>query len=261
MATRYLGDGFDIHGGGTDLIFPHHENEIAQSEAASGQTFARYWLHNGMVNLGGEKMSKSTGHLVDLHEATSRFGGMAIRLFYLRAHYRSPLEFGEALLVDAAAAHERITRFLERSGPPTAEADPEVLDRFRTHMDRDFATPEAVGVLFDALRDANRALDQGRDAPGLSAAVHELVSVLGLDAEAPPTVSLDDVAGSLGELAAELGLATDGGPEQVMERLLAARTAARAARDWPTADLVRDRLGVVGIVVEDTAHGPRWLRR
>jgi cysteinyl-tRNA synthetase len=261
MATRYLGDGFDIHGGGTDLIFPHHENEIAQSEAASGRTFARYWLHNGMVNLGGEKMSKSTGHLVDLHAAISRFGGMAVRLFYLRAHYRSPLEFGEALLVDAAAAHERINRFLERSGPPTAEADPEVLERFRSHMDRDFATPEAVGVLFDALRDANRALDQGRDAPGLSAAVHELVSVLGLDAEAPPPVSLDAVAGALGELAAELGLATDGGPEQVMERLLAARTAARAARDWPTADLVRDRLGVVGIVVEDTADGPRWLRR
>ena len=113
MAAKYLGEEFDIHGGGSDLIFPHHENEIAQSEGATGKPFAHYWLHNGMVNLGGEKMSKSTGVLVDLGEAIRRFGGMAIRLLYLRAHYRSPIEFREELAADAAAAFALISAFYE----------------------------------------------------------------------------------------------------------------------------------------------------
>ena len=124
MAARYLGDDFDIHGGGTDLIFPHHENEIAQSEGASGAPFCRYWLHNGMVNLGGEKMSKSTGVVVDLATLLERHGGRALRLLFLRAHYRSPIEYSEELLAEAADSWERLSRFLERvePGPPDAEA-------------------------------------------------------------------------------------------------------------------------------------------
>jgi cysteinyl-tRNA synthetase len=260
MAAKYLGDGFDIHGGGSDLIFPHHENEIAQSEAATGETFARYWLHNGMVNLGGEKMSKSTGHLVDLATAIDRYGGLAVRLFYLRAHYRSPLEFSEELLADAGASLERIVRLLERvPRPEGVEPAPSVMAAFRDRMDDDFSTPEALGVLFDAVRDANRALDAGEDAAALVAAVHEIVDVLGLR-PASDGPALDEMAAQLAVLASELDVDPSGSPAEVVDRLVAHRAAARSQRDFATSDLVRDRLAAVGIVVEDTADGSRWHR-
>ncbi len=260
MAAEYLGDGFDIHGGGIDLIFPHHENEIAQSEAASGTTFARYWLHNGMVNLGGEKMSKSTGHLVDLATAVERYGGLAVRLFYLRAHYRSPLEFSEELLADAAAALDRIARFLDRAPRPDGvDPDGGVIAGFAERMDDDFATPEALGVLFDAIRDANRALDADEESGPLVVAVHEIVDVLGLRPEAGDD-GLDTLAGEMEALATELGVDVGGTPGEVLDRLVAHRADARSRRDFATADLVRDRLASIGIVVEDTADGARWHR-
>ncbi|MFP5331363.1 MAG: cysteine--tRNA ligase, partial [Acidimicrobiia bacterium] len=139
MSSEFLGDTFDIHGGGNDLIFPHHENEIAQSEGATGKPFARYWLHSGMVNLSGEKMSKSTGHIIGLHEAIAQYGGTAVRLFYLRAHYRSPLEFSEELVADAKASLDRIGRVLGRTEPGGAP-DVGVIARFVEKMDADFAT-------------------------------------------------------------------------------------------------------------------------
>src|SRR5690606_16061825 len=138
MARRYLGDDFDIHAGGTDLIFPHHENEIAQSETATGKRFARYWLHNGMVNLDGAKMAKSTGNVVDLATALDTYGGMPLRLLFLRAHYRAPIEYSAELVEEAAEAYRRIERLLERVPPTDAEADPGVLDAFREAMDDDF---------------------------------------------------------------------------------------------------------------------------
>jgi cysteinyl-tRNA synthetase len=261
MAARYLGATFDIHGGGTDLIFPHHENEIAQSEAASGATFARYWLHNEMLNLGGEKMSKSTGHVVDLAAAIERFGGTAVRLFYLRSHYRSPQEFSEALLEDAAAALERIERFFLRAPrAPGVEADAEVVGRFTAAMDEDFATPEALGVLFDALREANRALDHGEDADGLVAAVHEIVDVLGVRPPAPGAMVVPEpVAVGIRVLAAELGVS--GGDDELVDRLVEQRTRARAERRWADSDRIRDRLAELGVVLEDAADGTRWHRR
>jgi cysteinyl-tRNA synthetase len=256
MSSLYLGDSFDIHGGGNDLIFPHHENEIAQSEGASGEQFARYWLHSGMVNLGGEKMSKSTGHVFGLHEAIERYGGTAVRLFYLRAHYRSPLEFSEELLKDARSALDRIVRVVERSeagGTP----DPVVMDRFVEKMDADFATPEALSVLFDAVRDANRALDAGEDAAGVVAAVHEIVDVLGLR---PPTAGLDDVAEAIADLAEQVGASVGSTVEETLDSLLERRASARAEWDFVTGDAIRDGLSSIGVVVEDTADGARWHR-
>ncbi len=258
MAMKYLGETIDIHGGGNDLIFPHHENEIAQSEGATGKPFAQYWLHNGMVNLAGEKMSKSTGVLVDLAEAIRRFGGMAVRLLYLRAHYRSPLEFREELVADAASAVERLDRFRRRFPPPDAAADPEALERFRRVMDDDFGTPEAVGLLFDLVREANRMADEGQDPAGIVAAFYEIAGVLGL---VFASTGLDDLADPLASLAAEFGVEVDGDPVACLESLLARRRRAREERDWPLADAIRDRLDALGIVVEDSADGTRWHRR
>ena len=257
MARRYLGDDFDIHAGGTDLIFPHHENEIAQSETATGKRFARYWLHNGMVNLDGAKMAKSTGNVVDLATALDTYGGMPLRLLFLRAHYRAPIEYSAELVEEAAEAYRRIERLLERVPPTDAEADPGVLDAFREAMDDDFGTPEAVAVLFDTIREANRRLDAGGEADALVAAVREIVGVLGLDA--------GDTAGGLDEeairaVAAEFGVEADGDIEDAIEKLLAVRAEARQARDFATADAVRDGLSRAGVVVEDTPDGARWLR-
>jgi cysteinyl-tRNA synthetase len=257
MARRYLGDDFDIHGGGTDLIFPHHENEIAQSETATGKRFARYWLHNGMVNLDGAKMAKSTGNVVDLATALDTYGGMPLRLLFLRAHYRAPIEYSSDLVEEAAEAHRRIERLLERVPSSGAESDGGVIDAFREAMDDDFGTPEAVAVLFDTIREANRRLDAGGEADSLVAAVREIVAVLGLDA-GDSTGGLDEEA--IKAVAAEFGVEVDGDVEDAIEKLLAVRAEARQARDFATADAVRESLSRVGVVVEDTPDGARWLR-
>ncbi len=254
MAARYLGSDFAIHGGGNDLIFPHHENEIAQSEGAIGQTFARYWLHNGMLNLSGEKMSKSTGRLIELTEAIKRFGGPSLRFFYLRAHYRSPLEFSEELLEGSASSYERLQRFRARS-QTAAETEPDsaLMDQFVTAMDDDFGIPQALAMIFEAVGEANRALDAGQPRPEYEAAIREMLTVLGF---AEPGGDRGDVTA----LAAELGLAT-GGLDETMTSILAARAEARTNRDFARSDLIRDRLEAAGIVVEDTADGARWFRR
>jgi len=256
MSLEYLGDGFDIHAGGSDLIFPHHENEIAQSEAATGARFARYWLHNEMINLGGEKMAKSTGHVIDLTDAVERFSPMAVRLFYLRAHYRTPQEYSEDLLADARSAVERLWAF-HRRGTPSGEPDPEVIDRFVEAMDDDFNTPEAVSALFEVVREGNRVLDAGGDAGQHFATFATIAGVLGLS---PPDTDLEGLAEQLAELASSLDVARGSTPEATIERLLDARSEARARSDWATADTIRVRIGAMGIVIEDTADGARWHR-
>jgi cysteinyl-tRNA synthetase len=254
MAARYLGADFAIHGGGNDLIFPHHENEIAQSEGATGKAFARYWLHNGMLNLSGEKMSKSTGRLIELSEAIKRFGGMSLRLFYLRAQYRSPLEFSEELLESAASSYERLQRFLARSQTASeVEPDPELMERFVTAMDDDFGTPQALALVFETVGEAHRALDAGSPMPGHEAAIREMLSVLGF---APRQIDDEDI----NRLADELGLPVEG-LDETMNAILAARAEARSQRDFARSDLIRDRLEAAGIVVEDTPDGARWFRR
>ena len=257
MSAKYLGIPFDIHGGGADLIFPHHENEIAQSEGASGRGFARYWLHNGMVNLGGEKLSKSTGHVVDLAEAIESHGGPVVRLFYLRAAYRSPLEFSGDLLEEAAAGLERLRAFLRRAAPTPESAHAGTLDRFAAAMDDDFNTAGALAVLFDTVREGNAVLDQGGYAGPSAAAVQEVCDVLGLDIAQD---GLEDLVFHLEGLAASHGLGS-GDPEIALERLLEARDAARKVRDWGRADAIRNDLAAVGILIEDSADGTRWYRR
>ncbi len=253
MATKYLGDGFDIHGGGTDLIFPHHENEIAQSEGASGDTFARYWLHNGMVNLGGEKMAKSTGVLVDLASIAEKHGGRALRLLFLRAHYRSPIEYSDELLSEAEEALDRLQRFRDRAWP--GDPDSATLDRFRQVMDEDFASPEAVSLLFDLVRDGNRALDEGRDASAIAGAVEEIVGVFGLD----DASSSAETALELGDLPARFGI--EGTGPDAVDRLVEARALARKERRFDDADAIRLGLEEVGVILEDGPDGTHWLRR
>jgi cysteinyl-tRNA synthetase len=241
MAAEYLGSDFAIHGGGNDLVFPHHENEIAQSEGASGEVFARYWLHNGMVNLGGEKMSKSTGRLIDLEEILDTHGGKALRMLYVRAHYRSPIEFSEELLAEAEEAVDRIERFRERIQP--GEPDPEAIARFTEVMDEDFGTPQAVSLMFDLIREGNRLLDAGEDASAQAGAVEVIVGVLGLDDAEGTLVSVDAI------------------DDEEIEALLAERDRARAERDFGRADEIRDRLTAAGVIIEDGPDGTRWFRR
>jgi cysteinyl-tRNA synthetase len=259
MARRYLGDGFDIHAGGNDLVFPHHENEIAQAEAAvEGARFCRYWMHNGLLNLGGEKMSKSTGHIVDLLEAVRRYPPLAVRLFYLRTHYRKPLEFTTEALDDAAASLDRLWAFRRRTGDaPDAAPDPDAMERFRTALDDDFDVAGGLAVMFDAGREGNRLLDAGEDAAAWVAAYDTMAGVLGL---AEPEVDLADLADPLASLAGAFGVAAAPGAAMV-EGLLERRRQARDGHDWATADAIRDRLGEIGIVIEDTADGARWHRR
>ncbi len=258
MSARYLGIPFDIHAGGADLIFPHHENEIAQSEGAYGEPFARYWLHNGMVNLQGEKMSKSTGLLVDLAGAIERSGGAALRLFYLRAAYRSPLEFSPRHLDEAEANLERLRAFRRRSpaeGPP----DPAVMARFTEVMDDDFNTAEGLAVLFEAVREGNIRLDRGRPAGGLAAAAAEIAAVLGVVLDGGEGGDSAEEAAGLRSLAGVYDVTGDD-PEKLLAGLVAARSRAREARDWERADGIREGLSRLGIVLEDSAGGTRWHR-
>ncbi len=258
MAQKYLGFGFDIHGGGNDLVFPHHENEVAQAEAAHGsEPFARYWMHNGMLTLSGEKMAKSTGHVIDLLEAVQTYPGLAVRLFYLRTHYRKPLDFSEEALADAVASLERLWAF-RRRGPVAVEDEPdaETVRRFREAMEDDFDAAGALAAIFDAVREGNRRLDAGDDAGALFAAYDELAAVLGL---IEPAVSLDDITAQIEQLAAARGIE---GPSahDLVDGLITLRVAARAERDWATADAIRAELTELGIRVEDTADGARWHR-
>jgi cysteinyl-tRNA synthetase len=258
MAAGSVGFGFDIHGGGLDLVFPHHENEIAQSEAAEGSApFARYWLHNGMVTLRGEKMSKSLGNVVGLLDLLDRHRPEAVRLVYLRAHYRQPIEFADELVEDASASLDRLWAFRRRVGPTGAQADPTTMDRFRTAMDDDFATPEALAALFDGVRAGNRALDAGEDAGSLAAAYDEIVGVLALG---KPVAGVDDLAEALSRLGDEEGLVSASAQEMVAT-LIRTREEARAARDFERADRIRDGLLALGVVLEDGADGTSWHRR
>lgn len=252
MAREYLGDGFDIHGGGADLIFPHHENEIAQSEAVTGVTFARHWMHNGMLNLSGEKMAKSTGHFVTLLGALDEWDPLAVRLFYLRTHYRKPIDYSDAALEDAVASLGRLRAFRRRiRGEIDEPAGADVLDRFTAAMDDDLDVAGALAVVFDAVREGNTALDSGKDVSPLVAAFDEMLAVLGLSER--ELVEPDD--GPVAALAAEFGI-EDGS----VEDLLDLRAKARRDKDWETADTIRVGLRALDITIEDAADGARWYR-
>jgi cysteinyl-tRNA synthetase len=246
MCWRYLGDEFDIHGGGLDLMFPHHENEIAQSHAA-GLGFARYWVHHALLNLGAAKMSKSLGNVIAL-DALVEAGLRPVEVrYYLSApHYRSTIDYSEDALREAAAAYRRIENFVqraaERSGPGELAPLPAA---FVEAMDDDLNTSRALSIVHDVVREGNAALATG-DAADALASVRGMLDVLGLDPLSPQWSS----AGG-GD---DLTKAVDGLVALALEQ----RAAARARKDWAAADTVRDQLRQAGIVVEDTPAGPRW---
>ncbi|HLP23210.1 MAG TPA: cysteine--tRNA ligase [Microbacteriaceae bacterium] len=246
MAVRYLGESFDIHGGGLDLRFPHHENELAQSRAA-GHGFARYWVHNGLVTVGGQKMSKSLGNSVFASELLSEASPMAVRYLLGSAHYRSTLDLGPNALAEARAALERVTGFVTRAQrtlagrPQIADELPLVPEGFAAAMDDDLNVPQALAVLHETVGFGNLALES-RDLEALAARAGEvraMVAVLVLD-------SVPEARDSNQAL------------DAVMQLVIERRAAARALNDWTTADRIRDTLTAAGISLEDGPDGTHW---
>jgi cysteinyl-tRNA synthetase len=250
MSAHYLGPEFDIHGGGLDLLFPHHENERAQSLAA-GDPFARYWLHNGLVGMSGEKMSKSVGNVLLVAELLSRVRPQELRYYLAQAHYRSAVDYSPEALEEAAAAYQRIERFVTRAQQALggAEAsDGKLPVSFADAMDDDLAVPAALAAVHGMVRDGNYALTRAdtEAVAGCLAQVRAMLSVLGLDPLAP--------AWQGGDSSDRLNRAVDG----LVGLALRQREAARARGDYASADSIRDTLDNIGVVVEDTPEGPRW---
>jgi cysteinyl-tRNA synthetase len=235
MSEKELGLDFAVHGGGIDLVFPHHENEIAQTEAARGTPLAEVWMHNGMVQIDEEKMSKSVGNIFQLSEAIERFGGQTVVAYLVSGHYRQPLAFSDEQLAEAAARVDRIRNYLRDA--PGGEPDPFLVDRRQAFLDAladDFKTPQAFAVLFEIVAEGNR-----RELAGARGVLEELLPLLGLDS-------------LLGE--------EEAAPAEA-EELLNQRQEARAAKDFDRADALRDQLDEMGWEVRDEAGGARLVRR
>lgn len=265
MALKYLGPGFDIHGGGGDLVFPHHENEIAQSEGClDNQVFAKYWMHNAFITINQEKMSKSLGNFFLVREVSEKFPGDVIRFYLLGTHYRSPLDFDDEKLVMASKGLDRLKNSMrlaaEALAKVLADEEPQVEDElveassvarraFEQAMDDDFNSAHAYAALFELAKEINTYLakDNIRPYPLTEAynTLNELVGVLGFDLEVEAVVRDGD----------------NGKLQQVMDLVLEIRMNARKNKDWTTADLIRDRMKEIGIVIEDTAEGVRWYSK
>jgi len=258
MAMQYLGESFDFHGGGEDLIFPHHENEIAQAEGATGKPFVRCWSHNGFVNLNAEKMSKSLGNTLWIRDMVRRHDPEALRLYFLGTHYRHPLDYADERIAESAKALGRLRALVEeaervaRLGPqPPGTGDAALLDQVDAHvarfiavMDDDFNTPQALAVLFDLLRALHAAREQGAGAGAFVAGVGKLVElarVLGLLEQAPrPQAAIDP------QLKARV------------ESLIYLREQARKQRDFAEADRLRNELATLNVTLKDSRDGTTW---
>jgi cysteinyl-tRNA synthetase len=266
MSSHLLGTTFDIHGGGKDLIFPHHENEIAQSEGASGTTFARYWMHNGFVNIDHEKMSKSLGNFLLIKDVLDRHHPEAVRLFLLSKHYRSPIDYTAQNLVEAEAGLDKIYATLKRlndtlamvSDETTAPDTNPVYKRFCDAMDNDFNSAQGIGVLFDAVRAANRLLDAHdtpltdnalQEAMAIKTDIERIGTVLGVPAINPTDYFTRKQAQAIAQ--------QEINPDQI-EALVAQRSQARKDKDWATADQIRNELQALGVAIEDTPGGTVW---
>ena len=244
MAMTYLGESLDIHGGGQDLIFPHHENEIAQSEASTdAMPFSRYWVHNGLLQLGEDKMSKSLGNLVSLDAALANYSADSLRLYFLSSHYRSPLSYSEEGCAAMERSSDRLRHVLARDGGGKGESmdTGDYQERFLSAMDEDLNTPRALAVLFDLARDMNRAGDEGQDITPAQDCLRRLGGILGLTFQ-------ETTSGGNDELAAK----------PFIELLLATRDELRKAKQYEMADHIRDGLDQQGVVLEDTAQGTQW---
>jgi cysteinyl-tRNA synthetase len=271
MSGHYLGPTFDIHGGGKDLLFPHHENERAQSIAANGGEFARYWVHNGFVTVESEKMSKSLGNFLTIRDALEQYHPEVLRLFLLSKHYRSPLDFSRDAVLDVQAGLVRIYRTLERletvlgraeedqdmtfSGLLPDDPDKSFLSAFIAMMDDDLNTAGALGLIFEKVKNMNRALDDLGDNPDPEHSADlqndrrhllEASQVLGLLNEKPKDFFADLASSARSIDADQVG------------RLIQERTEARAKKDWAAADAIRERLHGLGVVLEDTPKGTKW---
>ncbi len=250
MAGKYLGTAFDIHGGGVDLRFPHHENEQAQSRAA-GHPFASYWMHNAWITTSGEKMSKSLGNSLVVPEVLKRVRAIELRFYMVAAHYRSHVEFSFEALDEAAQGFRRIESFLARAAELGVDLDAGVLPpAFSEAMDDDLGTPAAVAVIYDAVREGNKLLPAGAspELAEVASSVRAMLDVLGLDPADPawgstPTAAADQLTHAVDVLVAGL---------------LDQRTEARASKDFAAADAIRDRIRAAGIDIEDTPNGPKW---
>jgi cysteinyl-tRNA synthetase len=248
MSLRHLGQTLDIHGGGQDLIFPHHENEIAQSESLTGVPFVRYWLHNGLMQLGQDKMSKSTGKLITVKDALDHYSPDAIRLFVLSSHYRSPITYSEEALEAAERGVERLrlAAHLEEEGSTAMACDPEPYRRrFIEVMDDDFNTAQAVAVLFNLDREIYQGRSEGLTVEEAQKTLIELAGVLGLTLEEEKREELAEAIPSA----------------DFIELLISIRDKLRAEQNWALADEIRGRLKELGIVLEDTAKGTAWRYR
>ncbi len=245
MSLEYLGEQLDIHGGGQDLVFPHHENEIAQSECYTGaKPFSRYWMHNGLLQLGSDKMSKSLGNLVSVVEALERYSPDAMRLYFLSSHYRSPLAYSDEGAAAVERSLDRVRHALtpgNGSGPPV-DASPH-RGRFAAAMDDDLNTPQAIAALFDLARDINRGRDAGQSIDDGQAALRELGAVLGL--------TFAERVDSNADLAAA----------PFIDLLVSVRSELRAERQFALADQIRDGLAEQGVTLEDGPQGTQWQRQ
>ena len=244
MSIKYLGESIDIHGGGEDLVFPHHENEIAQSESFTDvQPFSRFWLHNGMLRLGVEKMSKSLGNIISLPEALDRFDPQALRLFFLSSHYRSPLFYSEEVVRSQERALQRLRGALRVDSGDGPEVEPGSFHaRFVEAMDDDLNTPRALAALFDLAREINRGRERGANVSPAQDTLLDLAAILGLDL----SVSTDDAEASAGPF---------------IQLLVDLRSDLRADRQFDQADRIRDELADLGVTLEDTPAGTEWTLR
>jgi cysteinyl-tRNA synthetase len=264
MSSSLLGETIDIHGGGKDLVFPHHENEIAQSEAAFGKNFVRYWIHNGFVNINQEKMSKSLGNFLLIKEIIKTYHPESVRLFLLSNHYRSPVDFNEKAMEEASVALEKIYTFLERvedhvEKPMYTEARTGRLwKEFCDAMNDDFNTAQGLGVLFSAIRNFNRCLDESghqlsvKDAEEIITGyqdVLEVGNILGILQQSPKKYFEDKI---------QKGLKKEAIDPKLIEKMVHERTEARKSKDWAKADKIRDQLLEMNIVLEDRVDGTVW---
>ncbi len=259
MSTEYLGQPFDIHGGGGDLVFPHHENEIAQSEAAFDLPLARYWIHNGFLKINHEKMSKSLGNIYTIQEVLGRFEAEALRHYLLASHYRSPIDFSEQGLEEAVRGVERIYETMDRVGHFLARAngakpEPRLLETFNQEMDDDFNTPRAIALISEEIRSVNRMVDEGRGeeiAPrGL--ALRRMAEVLGLLQQTPEAFF---------KKRRERWLDKQQLSSEAIAETIRARDRARREKNWQEADRIRAELKAKGIILEDTPQGTVWKVR
>lgn len=267
MALKYLGPGFDIHGGGADLIFPHHENEIAQAEALTGKPFARFWLHNGFITVNQEKMSKSRGNFFLLRDILESFRPQAVRLYLLSTHYRSPLDFADEYLEEADRSFERLANgravlaeALEEAKEKREGEDPasrqlkerinSLRYKFEAALDDDFNTAQALAALYEMVREVNSYIHKGELGPGAADALKTAAS------------ALDELGeGVLGLFGPTRGEADAGLIAGLVDLIISLRQEARQRKDWVTADYLRDRLKELGIILEDTPRGVRWKIR